>query len=66
MSGKSPEHLRSDLESLGWNCHEVLRESDWHVTVVLDDRSIVSIGRHRQLVWNAAYRDAIKHSAGNA
>ncbi len=33
MSGKPPEQLRADLESLGWQCDENVVGEDWQVTV---------------------------------
>lgn len=56
--------MRADLEANGWICEEQDDGDDWTVSVSRRDISITSTGVDRQLVWAAAYRDALRHSGG--
>ncbi len=60
MSSKIREQMQLDLESMGWKCEKHGIAGDWTVVVSKDGRSIVSTGIDLQLVWNAAYREALK------
>jgi len=62
MSGLLQEQMRQDLESLGWECEESHADGRWTTMLRRDGTSIVSTGVDRQLVWNAAYRDALRRS----
>lgn len=62
MSDLFHEQMRQDLESLGWECNESHTDGHWTTIVRRGVMSIVSTGSDRRMAWNAAYRDALRHS----
>ncbi len=60
MSGLLQEQMALDLKSLGWECQESESGGHWTTTLRRGEASIVSTGSDRKLVWNAAYRDALR------
>jgi hypothetical protein len=61
MAGTLQEQMRADLRSLGWEITEIQFGIYWTTTLRRGEASIVSTGIDRQQVWNAAYRDALRH-----
>jgi hypothetical protein len=62
MSSKMQEQMQADFESLGWKCQESELDGRWTTTLIHKETSIVSSGTDRQILWNAAHRNALKHS----
>jgi hypothetical protein len=62
MIGKVPSWIKAELESLGWKCSESEADGRYTVMATFGEMSIVSSGTNAQLVWNAVYQDALRHS----
>ena len=64
MIDKHLDELRTELEALGWHCHESHTDGRWTIHLIKGERSLVSSGSDRRLIWQAVYLDAIReHSA---
>jgi hypothetical protein len=61
MSDTLRAQMQVDLEALGWECHESESAGHWTTTFTRNGMAIVSSGADRQMVWNAAYKDALRH-----
>jgi len=62
MTGTNHQQVRAELAALGWQCHETEADGQWTVHVMKGERSIVSSGCDRELIWRAVFQDALRSS----